>query len=100
MSDNIAVIEGYTREVVADGGMITLYLLVKPDTDFDDQFKTWDTDGCSRSPIVRQSFNFEGTMKRRICLGLPPRWCFVCTAEAGMMVIQIGWLIAEIDYST
>ncbi len=44
MSDNTAILEGYTREVVAIGGGTDLYLLVKPDTDFGDTFKAWDTD--------------------------------------------------------
>jgi hypothetical protein len=44
MSDNVAVMEGYTREVIAMGDGMDLYLLVKPDTDFDSAFRAWDTD--------------------------------------------------------
>jgi hypothetical protein len=44
MTDNVAVLAGYTREVIAMGGGLDLYLLVKPDTDFEDTFKAWDTD--------------------------------------------------------
>ena len=36
MSDNVAVMEG--------GDGMDLYLLVKPDTDFDSTFRAWDTD--------------------------------------------------------
>ena len=45
MTDNVAVLAGFTTEVHANaGGEIDLYLLVKPDTDFDTTFKAWDTD--------------------------------------------------------
>lgn len=44
MTDNIAVLEGFTQEVIAESDAVTLCLLVKPDTDFDDRFKAWDTD--------------------------------------------------------
>jgi hypothetical protein len=44
MTDNTAVLDGYTREVVASGGMHELYLLVRPDTDFNSRFLAWDTD--------------------------------------------------------
>lgn len=44
MTDNIAVLEGFTREVVATSQVVDLFLLVKPDTDFDDVFKAWDMD--------------------------------------------------------
>ena len=44
MSDNVAVMEGYTREVIAMSDGTDLYLLVKPDTDFDSAFRAWDTD--------------------------------------------------------
>jgi hypothetical protein len=44
MGDNAAVLDGYTREVIAYGAGYELYLLVKPDTDLDSTFKAWDTD--------------------------------------------------------
>lgn len=45
MTDNVAVLEGFTREIIAESSAVTLYLLIKPDTDLDDRFKAWDTDG-------------------------------------------------------
>ena len=44
MSDNTATFNGYTREVVASNAALDLFLLVQPDTDFDDTFRAWDTD--------------------------------------------------------
>lgn len=44
MSDNVAVLEGYTEEYFASGGEYNLYLLCKPDTDFGSRFRAWDTD--------------------------------------------------------
>ena len=44
MSDNVAVLDGCTREVVATSDNGELYLLVKPGTDFDSTFRAWDTD--------------------------------------------------------
>jgi hypothetical protein len=44
MSNNIAVLEGYTQEIIAESDAVTLYLLIRPDTDLDDTFKAWDTD--------------------------------------------------------
>lgn len=44
MTDAIALLHGYVREIVAEGGGMTLNLLVKPDADFDGRFKAWDRD--------------------------------------------------------
>ena len=44
MGDNGAILQGYSRSVVAISDRHELYLLVKPETDFDCIFKAWDTD--------------------------------------------------------
>ena len=44
MSDNAAVMEGYTREIVLHCAEHSLYLLIKPDTDLDSRFRAYDTD--------------------------------------------------------
>jgi hypothetical protein len=44
MTDNVAVLQQFTEEVIASGGGYELYLLVKPDTDFDSTFRAWDMD--------------------------------------------------------
>ena len=42
MTDNIATLDGFTREVIAGGGMYTLELLVRPGADLDGRFRAWD----------------------------------------------------------
>jgi len=44
MSYNVAVMAGFTVEVIATCSEHELYLLVRPDTDFESTFKAWDTD--------------------------------------------------------
>lgn len=44
MSEDTAVLDGYTRKVFASAGAIELCLLVEPDTDLDSRFKAWDRD--------------------------------------------------------
>ena len=44
MTDNVAVLQGYTKEVMAYGGGIDLFLLIKPETDIDGVFTAWDSD--------------------------------------------------------
>lgn len=44
MSDNVAILNGYTREVIASGIEHDLYLLVKPEADLSGTFKAWDMD--------------------------------------------------------
>ena len=43
MTDNVAVLKGYTVEIEAENGQgLVLNLLVKPGTDYDDVFRAWD----------------------------------------------------------
>ena len=44
MTDNIAVLDGFTQEIYAHNAEYELYLLVKPDTEYDDTFRAWCTD--------------------------------------------------------
>lgn len=44
MSDNVAVLKGYTKSVMISGGDRDIAALVKPDTDYDDIFTCYDTD--------------------------------------------------------
>jgi len=47
MSDNIAVLDGFTREIYAhcSNGLNDLYLMVQPNADLDGTFRAWDMDG-------------------------------------------------------
>ena len=44
MTDNAAILQGFTREVVCEAGTETFPLLIKPDTNLDNRFKAWDMD--------------------------------------------------------
>ncbi len=59
MTDNVATLEGFTKEVFASSDGCDLYLLVKPDTDFDDRFKAWDSDNQEWLMVNGWLFTFE-----------------------------------------
>ena len=40
----LAMAAGYTREITADGGPHTLFLLVEPDADLDGRYRAFDHD--------------------------------------------------------
>lgn len=44
MTDNVAVLQGFTREIEASSTEYDFNLLVKPDTDLGERFKAWDMD--------------------------------------------------------
>lgn len=44
MSDNVAILAGFTEEYMADCPVSTFPILVKPGTDLDSRFKAWDMD--------------------------------------------------------
>jgi hypothetical protein len=44
MTDNVAVLDGFTKAILAESIHHTLYLLVKPDADLGERFKAWDMD--------------------------------------------------------
>ena len=46
MSDNTAILAGYTKEISVVSGPYDLHLWVKPDADFDSRFKAYDADEC------------------------------------------------------
>lgn len=56
MSDNGAVLAGYTKEVFLSSYEVDLYLLIKPDTDLDSRFKAWDTD--NQEWLIVNGWNF------------------------------------------
>jgi hypothetical protein len=59
-SDGSAVRDGYTQEVHAFAGEgLELYLLVKPDTDFDGHFRAWDMDAQEFITVTGWMFTVE-----------------------------------------
>lgn len=65
MTDNIAVLDGYTREVIGEAGLaahdgcIALYLLVKPETDLGERFRAWDMDAQEYITVNGWLFSFD-----------------------------------------
>lgn len=44
MTDNVAILDGFTQEVYGEYKAMGLHLLVKKDTDLSQRFKAWDMD--------------------------------------------------------
>lgn len=44
MTDNVAILEGYTAEVYAEFHGQDFHFLVKPETDLSQYFRAWDMD--------------------------------------------------------
>ena len=61
MTDNIAVLDGFTKEIYAHNAEYELYLLVKPDTKYDDTFRAWCTDNQEYIRVNGWLFNVEET---------------------------------------
>lgn len=59
MTDNIAVLAGFTREVWASCDECEGPYLIKPDTDLDDRFKAWDMDAQEFVTINGWLWSFE-----------------------------------------
>lgn len=59
MSDNTAILAGFTRELLAEGGPYSLHLFVTPDTDLDGTFKAYDADNCEWIKVNGWLFTFE-----------------------------------------
>jgi len=60
MSDNTAILAGFTREILAsaDGGC-ELHLFVQPDADLDGRFKAYDADECEFIAVNGWLFSIE-----------------------------------------
>jgi hypothetical protein len=59
MTDAIATARGFTRYVLADSDQVSLYLLIKPDTDLDSTFCAYDTDEQTWIKVNGWLFTFE-----------------------------------------
>jgi hypothetical protein len=62
MTDNVAILDGYTKEVYMEGGGFDLNLLVKPDTDLDGPFKAWDMGEQAYIKVNGWNFTQDGWM--------------------------------------
>lgn len=59
MSNNTAILAGYTKEVMAECDEHSLHLFIKPDTDLDDSFQAYDADNCEFIRVNGWLFTFE-----------------------------------------
>ncbi len=59
MTDNVAVLAGCTREIVAENTTHTLHLLVQPDADLSGVFNAWDMDEQEFIRVNGWLFAFE-----------------------------------------
>ena len=46
MSDNTAILAGFTQEYIAEGGGLEVHIFVQLDADLDGEFKAYDADNC------------------------------------------------------
>jgi hypothetical protein len=61
MTDNVAVLQGFTKEIVGEGAPCSLFLLVRPDTDLDSQFRAWDMDEQAFITVNGWLYRFDST---------------------------------------
>jgi hypothetical protein len=59
MSDNTAILAGFTKETMAYSDGVDLHLWVRPDTDFDSRFRAYDADECEWLMVNGWLFHFE-----------------------------------------
>ena len=58
MSDNTAILAGFTKEVMAYSSEHELHLFVKPDADLGERFKAYDADECEFIYVNGWNFSF------------------------------------------
>jgi hypothetical protein len=59
MTDNIATLYGFTKDLMAYSDNADLHILVQPNTDLDDRFKAWDCDEQEWIRVNGWLFTFE-----------------------------------------
>lgn len=59
MTDNVAVLDGFTREVMGYSDHHDLHLLIQPDADLDGSFKAWCCDEQEWLRVHGWLFTFE-----------------------------------------
>ena len=51
--------QGFTRHVIADSDMVTLELMIRPDTDLDSTYEAWDCDALELIRVNGWLFSVE-----------------------------------------
>ena len=64
VTDNIAILDGFTEELWTRSSEVDLYLLVRPSTDLDGTFKAWDMDEQEYIHVNGWLFEFEQPIPR------------------------------------
>lgn len=59
MSDNTAILAGFTREVEASCTEYDVHMFVRPNVDFDDRFRAYDADNCEWIMVNGWMWTFE-----------------------------------------
>lgn len=59
MTDNVATLKGFTRDLLAYSDSVDLHILVTPGTDLDSRFKAWDCDEQEWIRVNGWLFTFE-----------------------------------------
>lgn len=59
MSDNTAILAGYTQEWLGECDQCDMHLFTKPDVDLDGTFKAYDADNCEWVRVNGWLWTFE-----------------------------------------
>ena len=59
MSDNTAILAGFTIEVMASNAAHDIHLFIKPGTDLGERFKAYDADECEFVFVNGWLFSFD-----------------------------------------
>jgi len=59
MSDNTAILAGFTQEFIVTGGGEDRHIFVKPNADTDSIFKAYDADNCEFINVIGWNVSFQ-----------------------------------------
>ena len=59
MSDNTAILEGFTLEYIVTGGGEDRHIFVQPDANTDGIFKAYDADNCEFITVIGWNVSFQ-----------------------------------------
>lgn len=62
MSDNTAILAGYTRELLAEYQEGEMHVFVKPDADLDGVIRAYDADNCEWVRLNGWLFSFQSIL--------------------------------------